>query len=130
MSGDFIPAAAFALASMLGAVVLKETKREYAVLLSLVSAVLLMLWGISSLLPIIEAIERLMALTGEQSGCLELLLKALGVSLCAQLAADSCKDAGEGAIAAKISFCGRICLLALSIPLLEELLAIAEKILL
>lgn len=129
MNGDFLPVAALALASMAAAVILKEIRREYAVLLSLISSVLLMLWGTAALLPIIDTVKRLLALTGKDDSCFELLLKALGVSLCARFAADSCKDAGEGAIASKVGFCGRVCLTALSIPLLEELLATAEKIL-
>ena len=129
MSGDFLPVAALAIAARFSAVALKEMKREYAMLLSLLAAVLLMLWGIERLMPMIETIERLIGLTNAGNSYFELLLKALGISLCTQFAADSCNDAGEGAIASKVEFCGRSCLIALSLPLLEELLLIAEKIL-
>lgn len=129
MSGEFLPVAAFALAAMLAAAALKEIKREYATALSLLAAVLLMLWGINALLPMIKTIERLIGLTNADSSHFELLLKALGISLCTQFAADSCADAGEGAIGSKVEFCGRTCLIVLSLPLLEELLSIAEKIL-
>ena len=129
MSFEFLPVAAVALAAMFAAVTLREIKGEYAVLLSLLAAVLLMLWGIERLLPIIETIERLMGMTNAGSSHFELLLKAIGISLCTQFAADSCNDSGETSIASKIEFCGRSCLVALSLPLLEELLAIAEKIL-
>lgn len=129
MSGDFLPVAALSLAAMLAAVTLKDIKREYAVVLSLAASVLLTAWGIAALLPTVETIKRLMNLTNADSTHFETLLKALGISVCTQFAADCCRDAGESSIGSKVDFCGRVCLVALSIPLLEELLSIAEKIL-
>ena len=129
MSAHLLPVAAGAVAAMLIAVSLREIKREYAVILSLTCAVLLMIWGVNALLPAVEMLDGLLSMTESDPSRFELLLKALGISICTQLASDVCKDAGEGAIASKVEFCGRVCLLLLSIPLLQELLAIAGEIL-
>lgn len=129
MSAEFLPIAALSLAAMLAAVTLKDIRHEYAVVISIAAAVLLTVWGINRLIPIAETIERLMKLSNADSAHFETLLKALGISVCTQFAADCCHDAGESAIGSKVGFCGRVCLVALSLPLLEELLVIAEKIL-
>ena len=60
----------------------------------------------------------------------ETLLKALGISFCSKLGKDVCNDAGETAIASKIDFCGRICMLILSLPLFEEVILLAREIIL
>lgn len=129
MTADFLPVAAFAVMAMLLAVSLREIKKEYAVILSVVCAVMLMVWGISSLYPVAAQLEDIISSVGMEGEYSEILLKALGISVCTQLACDACKDAGEGAIGSKIEFCGRACLLVMSMPLLGEILALARKIL-
>ena len=58
----------------------------------------------------------------------ETLLKALGISFCSKLGKDVCCDAGETAIASKIDFCARACILILALPLFEELILLAREI--
>lgn len=100
------------MVAMLLAVTLREIKKEYAVLLSLLCAVALMLWAVGTMAPIIEQIETLVDSIELDPQYGEILLKSLGIAVCTQLACDACKDAGETAIGAKVEFCGRVCLVA------------------
>ena len=50
------------------------------------------------------------------------LLQVLGIALVAQLAADTCKEAGLSAAAAAIELCGRVLALLQALPLLQSLL--------
>ncbi len=54
-----------------------------------------------------------------------ILLKGLGVCLLTQTAADSCRDAGETALAGKAELTGKITLLAMSVPLFEKVAMLA-----
>lgn len=128
MIGEFLSIIAAALVAMLLAVTLRDIKKEYALLLSLVCGILLLLWGIGAIRPVVEKLSELVELTGLDTEYSSLLLKALGVSICTQLACDACNDAGETAIGGKVEFCGKVCLLTLSLPLFGELLKIATKI--
>ena len=59
MNPDIFVAVGAAMVAMLLAVTLREIKKEYAVLLSLLCAVALMLWAVGTMAPIIEQIETL-----------------------------------------------------------------------
>ena len=124
----FFSVIAAAIMAMLLAVTLRELKKEYALLLSLICGILLLVWGVNTLQPVIDQLSNLVALTQLDTEYAELLLKALGIAVCTQLACDACNDAGETAIGSKVAFCGKVCLLALSLPLFSELLRLATKI--
>ena len=106
-------------------VTLREIKKEYAVVLTLVAGALLLVWALGNLSPVVEQLEALFSVTQLEVQYGEILIKTLGVSLCTQLASDACKDAGETAIGSKVELCGKACILVLSLPLLQEVLAIA-----
>lgn len=94
MNPDIFVAVGAAMVAMLLAVTLREIKKEYAVLLSLLCAVALMLWAVGTMAPIIEQIEALVDSTELDPQYGEILLKSLGIAVCTQLACDACKDAG------------------------------------
>ncbi len=54
---------------------------------------------------------------------LQVLFKGVGVCLLTQLTADTCRDAGEQALAVKTEFAGKCFLLLLALPLFEQLLS-------
>ena len=53
------------------------------------------------------------------------IIKSLGICYITQLAADTCKDAGEGAMAGRIELSGRVAVLILALPMFTALLQIA-----
>lgn len=63
-----------------------------------------------------------------QSSHVNILLKALGISLMTETASDFCKEAGENSISSKIELIGKAELLILSIPLIENILKIVNNI--
>lgn len=128
MNPDIFVVVGAAVMAMLLAVTLREIKKEYAVLLSLACTVALMLWAVGAMSPVIEQIELLVESTEIDPQYGSILLKSLGIAICTQLACDACKDAGESAIGSKVEFCGRICLVALSLPLFAEVLSLAQRI--
>ncbi len=48
---------------------------------------------------------------------ISILLKALGICIVAQLAADCCRDCGESALASQVEITARVSLLIISLPL-------------
>jgi len=53
---------------------------------------------------------------------LETMLKIIGIAYIAEFAAQISKDAGQGAIAAKIELGGKIVILALAVPILTAII--------
>ena len=62
----------------------------------------------------------------EQAGVAEgyfgIVLKVIGIAYLSQFASQLCADAGEGAVAAKIELAGKALIMAVSIPVLTEVL--------
>ena len=59
----------------------------------------------------------------------EIILKGLGIVILTQICSDICKDSGEGTLAGNIETVGKLELLLLCIPLIEEILGTAERLL-
>ncbi len=50
------------------------------------------------------------------------MMKALGIAFLVAISASFCRDLGENSIAEKVELCGKTAILALSIPVLTEIL--------
>ena len=59
----------------------------------------------------------------------ELILRAVGIGLLAELGASFCRELGEHALADGVLFFGRAEILVLSLPLLDRLVDLAEEML-
>ena len=58
------------------------------------------------------------------------LFKIFGISLSVEAVSDICRDAGENLIASRIEFLGKLEILTLCIPLIQEILKIIKQIML
>ncbi len=68
-------------------------------------------------------------LSGTDTENFMFLLKAVGVGYVSQFSSDICADAGENAIASKIELAGRICILAMTVPVVSSLVEMIGKML-
>ena len=116
-----------AIVAAILAVILRHTRPEYAVVLGLTSSVIFLLWAVGSIVPIIDLLKELVDKTNLTSEYQEILLKTLGISFITQMGSDCCKDAGENAIAQKVELCGKITIVALSLPLFQDILAVVSS---
>ena len=70
------------------------------------------------------ALRRMTALGGVGENHLGVVLRGAGICLVTQWAADTCRDAGDSALAGKAELTGRILLLLLAVPLYEQILTL------
>ena len=73
----------------------------------------------------------LLAELAEKGGLSDLLssvLRMLGIGLLSAFFADVCRDLGEGTLASRIELCGRIEIVLLCLPFLDELLSLASEV--
>ena len=116
--------AAFGLTGTFLALVLKKENPQFALLTALATGVLLFLQICS---PLGESLGRFVGWQmAEQAGVAEgyfgIVLKVIGIAYLSQFASQICADAGEGAVAAKIELAGKVLIMAISIPVLTEVL--------
>lgn len=121
--------AGLSLTAVLLAKVLERYAAEQAMLLMLLLCVGLTAAAVLSLTPILERMDTLLHAGGLSADETARLSKAIGVCIVTELAADTCRDAGEAALATAVTMTGKTTLLLLSLPLVETLLHVMEEVL-
>ena len=117
------------LVALIIIILLKQYKPEFAIYISLLVGVLILLLVMDQLTQVISLLQSLASKASINSTFLAILLKITGIAFLAEFAVSVCKDAGEGAIASKIEIGSKIIIIAMSIPILSSLLEIILKIL-
>lgn len=110
------------------ALVLRQHRPEYALLVSLGAGVFILYRVCVMVVPIMNEIDAVISASAIPSGYVQVLLRALGLSFVTQIACDTCADAGEKAIAAKVEIAGKIAVLAVSMPLFQQVLGIVRSL--
>ncbi|MEG1688005.1 MAG: SpoIIIAC/SpoIIIAD family protein [Angelakisella sp.] len=108
---------------------LKQYKPEYAMLLSMLCGVLVVLYLMDSVSQIKFELDRVLSSTSLPPELLDTVFKGLGICILSELASQSCRDAGETAIALKAELAGKVAITLLSMPLFLRLLEIAAQLL-
>ena len=119
-----VTAVGMLLCGALLSAVLRSQRPELAVCLSLLAGALVVGMLLSQLSPFLATLRRMTALGGVGDTHLGVVLRGAGICLITGLAADTCRDAGDTALAGKAELTGRILLLLLAVPLYEEILTL------
>lgn len=111
------------------ALVLRQYKPEYSLLLSMACSVVVILYLMDGIAEIRDELTRILSSVELPDGLLEIIFKGLGICILAELASQSCRDAGENSIALKAELAGKIAIVLVSMPLFYRLLALAAQLL-
>lgn len=106
------------------AVVLRQHRPEYAMLVSLAAGIFILFKIITWVVPVVDQIQSILETASLPVQYASVLFKALGICFITQIACDTCKDAGESAIAAKVELAGKVAVLVVSLPLFTQVLSI------
>lgn len=109
------------IASVL-AIILKKNNAEYSFILTVCACAIIVTYIAGVILEAVSEIENVYLLSNMSTAYLTLLLKCVGVCFITEFTCDSCKDAGQSALADIVLFSGRIFVLITAIPLFSELL--------
>jgi stage III sporulation protein AD len=108
------------------AVYVKESNKEVAVLISLVTGLILFIFALSKIEAVLKVLEELAARAKINMLYLTTVLKIMGIAYIAEFGAQVCRDAGEGSTATKIELAAKILVMVLALPII---MAILESIL-
>lgn len=125
---DIISVAVLALLSALLAVVIKQYKPEYAVVVTITAAAVILLGIVSMIVPIISEVKKMMDNASIDYEYITILIKAVGICYITQFVSDTCKDAGQTAISNKIELAGKVALCFSALPLFKDLLSLTQAI--
>lgn len=107
-------------AAVLGMTV-RSAHREMGAVFSLACGAALFLLLADKLREAVAAFGEMAQLSQLSEGHTALILKVLGIAVLAEFAAQACRDAGEEGIALRVEMGGKLMLITLSLPVLEEI---------
>ncbi len=110
------------------AVVIKTQRPELGIQISIVTGVIVFLMIASKMSTVIELLNGFTRKANIDMTYMSTVLKIIGIAYIAEFGAEVCKDAGEGAIAAKIELAGKVIIIVLAVPIITSLLDLVVKI--
>ena len=125
---NIVSVLAIGLVGAFFAVFLKQYKPEYALAVTVITAVYITVSAIGWVIPVISEIRGILDNANVSYSSLTTLIKAIGICYVTQLASDVCKDSGQVSVASKIELVGRIALCVSAIPLYRDVLSLVETI--
>lgn len=119
--------AGVALLSALAILLVRELRPSFAPPMRLCATLLLFGLSLALYVPILTRAEALFSLSAPDYATP--LLRAAGVALICELAAGFCRDLGENGVAAGVQTFGKLEILVLCLPLVDDVLDIAKELL-
>jgi len=108
--------------------VIRQWKSDTVLLVRLAATLLFGYAALSAAAPLVNYLRTLMGMGGA-SAYTVILFKALGIAMLTHLSAALCRECGESTAADGVELIGRIELLLLSLPLIQEILTLAQELL-
>lgn len=123
----FLTVAGVCLCAAILATALDRQDRVFAMGLGLLAGAAALIAALKSLRPAAQLIEELSELSGLGGGQLLPLLKAVGVGVVTQIAADVCCEGGQNTLARIVELCGVLAAILLTVPLLRAALELIRQ---
>lgn len=115
--------------ALIAAIICTSLNQNHALLVALAATVMIAIACAAYLQPVLDFFHRLEEAGQLQSGLVQNLLKALGVSFTAEIAAMVCADAGRQSVGKMMQLAGAAAILYLSIPVCTSLLELVQDLL-
>ncbi|WP_315114596.1 stage III sporulation protein AD [uncultured Clostridium sp.] len=120
---EIVKIVAFAFSALFIVLVVKDAKKEeLAIQISICAGIIIFLFMMNKITAIINLLQQLSLKANIDFIYLTTVFKILGISYLASFCSEICRDAGQGSIASKVEFGGKILILTLAIPILMAVL--------
>ncbi len=118
---EAVRAAGFAVAAAMICFALRAAHRQAGAAAAIAAGLMLFFAAVTRLSLVVEALRALGEKTGVADGTLPLLMKLTAMAYVTELSAQLCRDAGEEGLALKAALCGKMLLMAQTLPLILEI---------
>jgi len=126
---DIIKIIGIALVTTFAAVVLRPSRPEIAAVVTVAGGVIVLLMAVDALGQVLGSFASIVNRTGIKSEVFGALLKIIGIGYLADFAAGICADAGNTSMAQKVTLAGKIIIMVLALPIINNLIEIIVGIL-
>ncbi|MBR5428913.1 MAG: hypothetical protein IK116_00130 [Firmicutes bacterium] len=118
---EALRAAGFAVTAAMAAFSLRAVNRQAGAGVALAAGLMLFFTAVTQGAAAAEALQSLSRQSGVGEGTVTLLLKLIAMAYVTEFAAQACRDAGEEGLAARAALCGKMLLMAQTLPLILEI---------
>lgn len=118
-----------AFVTAVAALILRETKPELAFAVTIAGSIILLLFVFELFKDSISIFGEIANVTGINSSLVKILLKMVGIGYLVEFSAGILTDFGQTSLADKLTFCGKILILILAIPIIENILELIVSLL-
>lgn len=103
--------------------VVKENNKSIAMFISIVAGTGLLIYSILNTEGIIKTLQNLSSGANVEAKYLSLVLKIAGITYLVEFGKNICVDSGELSLGTKLELAGKIMIVTLTIPILNEILS-------
>ena len=126
---SIVKIAAVAVTAALCAVAIKKQVPELGLVLGLLAGAMILSFSFTALQSVKDMLETLADTAGLSPAVLAPVVKTVGIAIVTKLAAEVCRDAKEGGIAAFVETAGTAAALLVCLPLMETVLSMITELL-
>ena len=109
-------------------IVLNKQNKDLSIVLILAVSAMVLFAAISYIEPVFAFIDKLQELGNLDQSVLQIILKAVGISLIAEIAVQVCQDSGNTALGKAVQIFATMAVLWISLPLMESLIDLLQNI--
>jgi len=109
------------------AVTVKEYKPEFAIGVVIITGIIMFLYAADGIRTAFSDFEQLIGFANIDAGYFNAIVKVTGIAYISEYGAEICRDSGYSAIAVKIEFAGKICIMLITIPVISAFLKICME---
>lgn len=117
------------LITCIASLIIKPVRSDFAVLISMVGGVIILVMILSSLSTAIQLISSIANQTGIDSYLLSLVFKIIGVGYLTEFTASLCADTGSSGLGDKVLLGGKVVILVMALPIITSILSIVMELL-
>lgn len=118
---DIVKIAAVGLITAVCAMLLRETKSEMALLITIAGGCIILLMVLESFLGIFSSLKTLMERAGIGSDIFTLLIKIIGIGYITDFSAGLIEDSGSKSLSEKVILAGKVVIMVMAFPILVKL---------
>ncbi len=113
---------AVALVTVFAHIIVKQTRPEIAMIISIAGSVLIIIMIVDSLSSVISSFYNIFQTTGVDTTLLTPLFKIIAIGYITEFGANICLDAGASSVADKILFAGKLVILLVALPIVTTVI--------
>ena len=117
------------LTALIVIIILKQYRPEFAVYISIIAGVFILLLSLSQISGVINLLRDLSSKANINSEFLGIIIKITGIAILTEFAVSICQDSGESSIANKVDIGGKVIIITISLPIISSLLETILKVL-